>query len=161
MTNTRNLTKADRIKIINETQPPLNKSVVLISKETGINETTLYAWKRRYINQENNSKIKERYTKEERFHFIVESSSMNEGEIGEYCRMKGIHPDELVKWKNEFIHGKTISVDSSKDELEKERKERKKLEKELRRKDKALAEAAALLVLEKKLQAIWDENEED
>ena len=39
-------------------------------------------------------------------------------------------------------------------------KGKKRLEKELQRKEKALAEAAALLVLRKKLEAIWGESEE-
>jgi transposase len=37
----------------------------------------------------------------------------------------------------------------------------RELEKELRRKDKALAEAAALLVLQKKVQAIWGDADDD
>jgi len=46
-------------------------------------------------------------------------------------------------------------------ELQQERKKTRKLEKELRRKEKALAEAAALLVLQKKAQAIWGDGEDD
>ena len=153
-------TTEEKIKIISETEAPLNKTVVQIAQVTGIKTTTLYTWKRKYINNHSNSKIKERYNKEQRFHFIVEAVSLNEHELGEYCRKKGIHPDELTKWKKEFLSPETKS-ESLKDDLQAERKKSKKLEKQLRRKEKALAEAAALLVLEKKLQAIWEDNEED
>ncbi len=157
---TKTYTTEEKIKLISQTLPPLSKTVVQIAKETGLKTTTLYSWKRRYLKGKGNSKIKERYNKEERFHFIVESASLNEHEISEYCRSKGIYPGELVKWKNEFLKVSNPS-DSVKDELSKERQNRKELEKELKRKEKALAEAAALLVLEKKLQAIWEEDEED
>ncbi len=157
---TKTYTTEEKIKIISEVEPPLNKTVVQIAEETGIKTTTLYSWKRRYLKNHSVSKIKERYNKEQRFHFIAESAPLSEHELGEYCRKKGIHPDELVKWKKEFLSPETKS-DSLKDDLQAERQKRKELEKQLRRKEKALAEAAALLVLEKKLQAIWDDNEED
>lgn len=157
---TKTYTTEEKIKLINQTLPPLSKTVVQIAAETGIKTSTLYSWKRRYLKGAVNSKIKERYSKAERFHFIVESASLNEHELGEYCRQKGIYPDELKKWKNEFLNVSSQD-DSVKTELHKERQKRKQLEKELKRKEKALAEAAALLVLEKKLQAIWDEEEED
>ncbi len=37
----------------------------------------------------------------------------------------------------------------------------RELERQLRRKDKALAEAAALLVLQKKAQALWGDADDD
>ena len=84
--------------------------------------------------------------------------SMNEAEIAEYCRSKGLYPEQLKRWKQAFIQG----MDSSKTDTESKesRKKIKKLEKELLRKDKALAEAAALLILQKKVQALWAEDED-
>ena len=85
---------------------------------------------------------------------------MNELELGEYLRRNGILKEELQSWsetaKNSLSENK---VQSS--ELAALKKENKELQKELRRKEKALAETAALLVLSKKAQAIWGEPGDD
>lgn len=101
----------------------------------------------------------------ERLQIIIETAGLSELELGEYCRKKGIYTHDIELWKTNFIQ-----LDSEKKHLTAEDKKQAKkdkdriklLEKELRRKDKALAETAALLVLRKKLQAFYGEgNEED
>ena len=47
-----------------------------------------------------------------------------------------------------------------KEAVDSERQRVKELERELRRKEKALAETAALLVLRKKMEAIWGDGED-
>ena len=83
---------------------------------------------------------------------------MNEHELGEYCRTKGILASDLNRWEEEI-------TEPVKDLTASERmsfiRENKKLSKELERKDKALAEAAALLLLSKKAEAIWGVKEEE
>ena len=74
---------------------------------------------------------------------------------------EGRSPDNLT---NAFINANDNAREKSTKvgkELRVERKEKEKLEKELARKEKALAEAAALLVLRKKADAIWGTDEED
>ncbi len=127
---TKTYTTEEKIKLINQTLPPLNKTVVQIAAETGIKTSTLYSWKRRYLKGATNSKTKERYSKAERFHFIVESASLNEHELAEYCRKKGIYPYELKKWKNEFLNVSSQG-DSVKTELHKERQKAKSWKKNL------------------------------
>ena len=89
---------------------------------------------------------------------IKETFHMNELELGEYCRSKGILASDLSRWEEEITKpakdltaAERVSLISA----------NRKLKRELERKDKALAEAAALLVLSKKANAIWGGKEEE
>lgn len=95
---------------------------------------------------------------------VLETANLTEVEFSEYCREKGVYPEQVKEWKEACINvndnAREKSTKAGK-ELRAERKEKEKLEKELARKEKALAEAAALLVLRKKADAIWETGEED
>lgn len=87
---------------------------------------------------------------------------MNETELAEYARKKGLYVEQIKSWKDACLNangGVAKEAARLNRELKDSEKERKKLEKELQRKEKALAEAAALLVLSKKANAIWGEPE--
>ena len=85
-------------------------------------------------------------------------------EFSEYCRTKGIYPEQVKEWREACINANANKAENNakaSKELRSERKERERVEKELARKEKALAEAAALLVLRKKADAIWGMDEKD
>ena len=87
---------------------------------------------------------------------------MNETELAEYARKKGLYVEQIKSWKDACLNangGVAKEAARLNRELKDSEKECKKLEKELQRKEKALAEAAALLVLSKKANAIWGEPE--
>ncbi len=88
---------------------------------------------------------------------VVETAALSETELSEYCRKKGLYPQQVKEWKHACISGAQASQreDQEIKQLKQERKHIQSLEKELLRKDKALAEAAALLVLSKKLDAFY------
>lgn len=97
---------------------------------------------------------------EERLNILMGSNGLVGEELGAYCRQKGIFPHHLEKWKEEFIQlEKTTTSKESRGEVKQLRSEIKELQGELRRKEKALAETAALLVLKKKVQELWEEDE--
>lgn len=152
-----------RERMVRKMMPPHNRSVASISRETGISAPTLYAWKRRF--QEHGYVIPKKAGAAEgwdgkaRLAAIVKTASMNEAERSAWCREHGLYPEHLDAWKAEFES--LVSRPVSRRELAAERKKRRQLEKELRRKEKALAEAAALLTLSKKARAIWSTDEED
>ena len=105
----------------------------------------------------------ENWSGQDKLAVIIETASLNEQELSEYCRKKGLYVEQIERWKE----AATVSNESSEKlskaerrELQQFKKKSRKLEKELRRKEKALAEAAVLLVLQKKAQAIWGEGEE-
>ena len=93
---------------------------------------------------------------------MLETSALNEAELAEYCRKKGLYTDQINAWRSKCMQAneKTLTKEHKTGKLT-DRKRIKKLEKELNRKEKALAETAALLVLRKKANAIWGENEDD
>lgn len=90
----------------------------------------------------------------------METALMNEAERSVYCREKGLYAEQLDAWKAGFEGADACHTSASKAELALERKRSRALEKELLRKDRALAETAALLTLSKKAQAIWGDAQE-
>jgi len=99
---------------------------------------------------------------EERLNIVIASDSLNAEEVSEYCREHGIFPHHIEQWRSDFVNGnRQESKAKSTTEVSSLKKENKALKKELNRKDKALAETAALLVLQKKVNAIWGSEEDD
>ncbi len=104
------------------------------------------------------------WSAEDKLAVVIETASLNEVQLSEYCRSKGLHPDQVEQWKVSALAGYQQSVQARKEVQrcrQEDRKKIKQLEKQLHRKEKALAETAALLVLSKKCEAIWGVNEED
>jgi transposase-like protein len=100
----------------------------------------------------------------EKFFAVVATSGKNEYEKGEYCREHGIYAEQLEMWREACIGANGSAVGNVSEllaSLKKETLKNKKLERELTRKEKALAEAAAILVLRKKADAIWGDGEDD
>lgn len=152
-----------KLSIIARLLPPQNVSVPDMVKETGIPRDTLYTWKRQYRNIQGELDANKNHqsgslTSEEKLSVVIETASLSEVELGEYCRRKGFYPEQITGWKKAFVQGTTAVGSKTDREQRKELIETiKQLEKELNRKDKALAETAALLVLQKKFQALWEE----
>jgi transposase-like protein len=105
----------------------------------------------------------------EKLEHLMATASMNEVDLGTYCRERGLYSFQLEEWKNEFMNENRIKkgtvlhsergVDYA--ELKKLQAENKLLKQDIRRKDRALAETTALLVLKKKADLIWGEFEDD
>ena len=160
----RNYSDEFKAKIIARLLPPNNEYVPGVAKETGIPKDTLYAWriKHRRGNQVVEPGQAGTMTSAQKFDIVLETAGMNEAELSEYCRRKGLYPEQISAWRETFRSANTRA--SVRNEREKNRqlsKENKQLKAELRRKEKALAEAAALLVLKKKAQTIWGGPEDE
>ena len=145
------------------------RSVKSVSMGAGISPSTLRNWKDKYCRNRGLDLSKKRTNKfkpEEKFNTVILTASMNEAEKNEYCRKNGIYPEEIEQWRKSCINGcddksATAADKKNKGSARKWEQENKQLKKEIRRKDKALAETAALLVLKKKAQAIWGDPEDD
>jgi len=149
--------------------PPVNLSVAELARQEGISEQTLYNW-RKQVKAEGaavpgDKKLPDDWPAEAKFAVVVESTTLSEIELGEYCRSKGVFPEQVKAWRQACITGQQSSREQKLAEQAQARADKKRikeLEKELRRKEKALAEAAALLVLRKKLKAYLEgDSEED
>ena len=106
----------------------------------------------------------ENWSGESKLAVVIETAALNEEELAEYCRSKGLYVEQIENWRAAAAAGAETQRPLSRaerHELQQERKRSRKLAKELRRKEKALAETAALLVLQKKAQAIWGDGEDD
>jgi transposase-like protein len=145
---------------------PQNASVPALAKETGVPKDTLYGWRLDARGRIGGVPDQDRhggaFSNEEKFAIVLETASFNELELGEYCRRKGLYPEQIGNWKKVFIQGSNPAVSrAERDQLQQQARTIKQLQSELHRKDRALAEAAALLVLQKKVQALWGEPEDE
>jgi transposase len=89
---------------------------------------------------------------------------MNGAELAEYCRKKGLYKEQIEAWRDTCLNANGREFNQTKQlnqELKEEKKKAIMLEKDLLKKEKALAEAAAILLLRKKAQAIWGDQEDE
>jgi transposase-like protein len=104
----------------------------------------------------------EDWTLEERLNMLISCSALEESALAEHCRMQGVYPCHIGQWKLDFANGNDSNDKSVlRAEMKTIKHENKALKKELNRKDKALAETAALLVLQKKVHEIWGSDEDN
>lgn len=148
--------------------PPNNESITKIAREEGISEQTLRNWRDKAradgMPAPGTDAQPDEWSTQDKFLVVVETVSMNETELAEYARKKGLYVEQIRSWKDACMNangGVAKEAARLNRELKESEKERKKLEKELQRKEKALAEAAALLVLSKKAEAIWGAPEDE
>jgi hypothetical protein len=92
---------------------------------------------------------------------VIVTAAMDEAARSAWCREQGLYPAELDGWKRDAIAGLGEPRATSAVEARQDRGRVKELERELHRKDKALAETAALLVLSKKLSAVFHQGEDE
>lgn len=157
-----------REQTVRKMMPPNAQSVAQVSRESGVSEQTLYNWRNQFRHRGKavpaDPSNPENWSGENKLAVVIETAALNEQELAGYCRRKGLYVEQIARWREAAIAGaetqRPLSA-AERRELQQERKKSRGLEKELKRKDKALAETAALLVLQKKARAIWGENEDD
>jgi transposase len=140
-----------------------NDSQAQIAKDMGVPTSTMRYWLKKAKNtgdtiMAKHEKRPQDWSSKEKLDALLESTKLTDEQLGAWCRQKGIHTHHLEKWKKEFSKDQSRNKDNNVRQLKKEVKD---LQKELNRKDKALAETTALLVLKKKVDAIWGDNRDD
>ena len=162
MRKTRKYTKKFKDSVLKKLEEPTNDTITSLSKELNVPKTTIYQWKKKKDKSSNNYKSVSKWSSEDKYQAVLETSSLSELEIAKYCRRKGIHVNELKTWEKQCLNANSsnqIDPEELKNTLKQEKNKNKTLQKELRIKEKALAETAALLVLRKKANAIWGDPE--
>jgi len=143
---------------------PEKLSVPEVSVRTGVSKATLYLWQREARAQglavPAGSGVAEGWSARDKFGVVVETAGLPEAEMAEYCRKKGLFIEQLRGWRQACEAGIAAGGADSGPALRDERKRSRHLERELRRKERALAETAALLVLSRKLEAFRTEGED-
>jgi len=150
-----------------------NTSASDVAHSLGIGVSTIEQWKLLALKQileptqnggfshVNKEKRPQDWSLTERLNMVIKCSSSSEEELNAHCREQGVFPHHVAQWKLDFENGtQQPSKAASRNELKLLKNENKILQKELNRKDKALAETAALLVLQKKVHEIWGTDED-
>ena len=136
-----------------------------MSKETGISEQTIRNWiiasRDGKMLQETDEKSPRFYTQKEKYLLLMEAARIPDEALGSFLRERGLHSEHLTLWDQELREMVTKKEEKKAKENRELKKKIKLLEKEIARKDKALAEAAALLVLKKKLDVLMQESKDD
>jgi len=163
--------EAFKAKMVQRMLGPRAVSANALSSEIGVHQPTLSRWLRSardtmpiMSNRPRPSsgsplapsaRRPEDWKPEERLRAVVEAAGLREAELGEFLRRSGLHEATLAEWRATALEALGPRRPSGK-----EGKRVRELERELRRKERALAEAAALLVLQKKVHAIWGDEDE-
>jgi transposase len=141
------------------------KSIDQLANEQGVSRATLFRWIKAYGPQaaslEKRKARPQEWSLASKLKTILETQGMSENELGAYLRTKGLYFSHLLQWKQEVLEevkqrGKSVPTGEA--ALLKRIRE---LERELKRKDKALREATALAILKKKAELLWPENVEE
>ena len=139
--------------------PPESSSAEHVSREVGVSVTTLERWRAAALADGSGASTL-RWTPVARLQAVIATAAMDEATRSAWCREQGLYPAELEAWKQDAIAGLGEPRATSAAEAREDRRRVKELERELHRKDKALAETAALLVLAKKLSAVFRTDED-
>jgi transposase-like protein len=145
------------------------RSASSLAEEVGVNQPTLSRWlrdagrlrsvaqrKRKDERSKAEGRRPEDWTAEDKHEAVLKAKSLSDDELGEFLRANGLHEQQLREWEATAVDSLRGRKGSSKSG---DAKRVKELERELRRKEKALAEAAALLVLRKKAEALWGDED--
>ncbi len=135
---------------------PHHQPIKALAKATGITEVTLRTWRREAIEAgqliRRDARQSDRWSGAEKFRIVPESAPMSATELSEYARKQGVLPEQIARWRSACgkANAPTIGAPAKSPVDTQARQRVQALERELRRKDAALAETAALLVLQKK-----------
>lgn len=121
-----------------------------VAAAVGVSADTLERWRSEALASGRKSGG---WTAAARFEAVLATASMSEAQKAAWCREKGLFPSELEDWRRTATE--SLAQPAERSEPKADRRRVRELERELRRKDRALAEAAALLVLSKKVEAIY------
>lgn len=142
-----------------------NRSVEEIAQVLGVSSWSLYHWSKRYGNGGGVKKHRRpgERSSAEKLQAVIEYEGLPEDKRGEYLRREGLQSEHIEGWKKSMEAGLGGGAESAAHRSERaaDKKKIQELEKELRRKDKALAETTALLVLKKKADLIWGGGENE
>jgi len=166
-----NYSSGFKSRMVQRMAGPESISANALSKEVGVAQGTLSRWLRngRILGgmskkKQGNSGKSPRRTVDDKLRIVMEAASLSGDTLGEFLRREGVHEAQLNEWREKVVAGATGALKDAKRKKSEQTPEARKireLESELRRKEKALAEAAALLILKKKWTAYLEERDGD
>lgn len=146
-------------RMVGKMLPPNGKSAGMLSSETGVSQPTLSRWLREASRVGGMDPKPKKWTAAEKLRVVIKASELTEAEVGELLRREGLHEAALNLWRSDIEAA--LEEGPKKRKPSSEGRRIKELEREIRRKDKALAEVSAILVLKKKAAAIWGDEDDN
>lgn len=127
--------------------PPESTAVEVVAQDIGVRAETLKRWQ----------------SEAARLEAVLTTASMDEASRAAWCRSNGVYPQQLSQWREAAIQALADPQEAraTPQQTRIDQRRIKELERNVRRKDKALAETTALLVLSKKLEAIFNEGADE
>lgn len=137
--------------------PPESAAVEVVAREVGVGVGTLERWREDAQSRPARGRA---WTAGARLEAVITTAAMSQAAKSAWCREQGVYPAELDKWRASATDAlaEPEEARASPQATRQDRKRIKELERDLRRKDRALAETAALLVLSKKVEAIFNRD---
>jgi len=142
-----------------------NRTIRSVAEELNINHHTIKNWMKNKVKENRNApdvtakeKRPQDWRAEEQLAALHETHVLSGEALNTWCRERGLFAHHLSSWKAAFCSNQKITAAGLPDnrELRSLKDENEQLKRELARKEKALAEAAALLILQKKFRALWE-----
>ncbi len=160
-----------KARIVKRMVGPERISAAALSRELGMSQPTLSRWKREAPTlpsmsgsedkSKRDAKSPRQCSSQEKLRVVVEAAALSDEDLGEFLRSNGVHLAQLEEWQQIAQQALDLTSKPKRRQASPEKKRIKELEKEVRRKDKALAEVTALLVLKKRMQEIWGDEDGD
>jgi transposase len=137
--------------------PPESAALEMVAREVGIGVQTLARWREASQSMAARGRA---WTAGARLEAVITTAALPEAGKSAWCREHGVYPAELKQWRSSASAAlaEPAEARASPQATRQDRKRIKELERDLLRKDRALAETAALLVLSKKVEAIFNRN---
>jgi transposase-like protein len=170
-------TESIKARMIKRMTGPNALSANALAKEVGISQNTLSRWLRTAgtvtpVNSGKGKKVRsskkagrrsQDWTMQDKLRIVLEAEALSDAELGMRLRREGLHSEQLDQWREAAAAalGKPAARKRGKPGPTPEQKRIKDLERQLRHKEKALAEAAALLVLKKKFETLFGDEDND
>jgi len=153
-----------KLRMIEKMTGPGARSTRSLSKECGVAQATLWRWQHqaKLGGMSKKKGRRKRWTPSEKIRVVKETGLLDAAALGEFLRREGLHAPDLERFREDVLEAAAAGFDAQRGRrgLSPEQKELRAVKKELARKEKALAEAAALLVLRGKWQAFLAADEE-
>ena len=154
-----------RNTILKKLLPPENRTAASLAREYNISVTTIYGWKAKMkhgtLHGEDGVLSNRERSLAETLMVLLESRTIDDGRMGQWLREQGLHSQHLIVWEQEVKDALTKREQEIREELKAAKKKIREQERELARKDKALAEAAIIITTQKKTFALLQELKDD
>lgn len=155
-----------KARMVQRMSGPESISATRLAQEVGVSQNTLSRWLRQAGGVKRNGSVSDEKPGRpdelpsfEKLRLVMEAASLSDEDLGEFLRKNGIHEAQLEQWRKAAV-GALEPQKPSRRRKSPEAKRIQELERELNRKDKALAEVTALLALKKKLETLMGDGDE-